>query len=94
MSGKVLAFQRLHAANKTANQPSCVLADQVCTKHDCDRFEPVNLSRSRSYVDILEDGTVRYSLRVQDRSEILRLISACQTLQDRLLGRLSACDPD
>lgn len=93
MSGKVLAFQKLRIAECDA-PPLCGLPGATCTKHDCDRYEPVNLSRSRSYVDIMEDGTVRYSLRVQNRSEILRLISACQTLQDRLLGQLSACDPD
>lgn len=94
MQGKVLAFQKLRAADLEAEQPVCAHGSSACTKHDCDRYEPVNLSRSRSYVDIMEDGTIRYSLRVQSRNEILRLISACQMLQDRLVDRLTACDPD
>jgi hypothetical protein len=94
MPGKVLAFQRLRSVDCQTAESECGSPMPACTKHDCAMYEPANQSRSRSYVDVLADGTIRYSLRVQDRRELLRLISACQIMQDRLVAKLAMTDPE
>lgn len=94
MPGKVLAFKRYRGVDCEANASANERSNAECSRHDCAMFEPVNQSRSRSYVDIMPDGTIRYSLRVHDRRELLRLIAACQILQDRLVARLSSAEPE